>query len=191
MGLFSKPKPADFWNWFIANADRLRTGDIQRNYMELLGRFEKLKLDIIIEIGAGHDGEPWQLVVSADGISDRIPKVESFVGGAPQIPGWVVVAFRQPAAEGFRIDADGKEVSPETSLYEVTGRPQGLVSVKLFLPLPANAPKEAYDHVGFLLLDHILGELAVMTKLGQIEMAHTTLAGPMSKPMSDLANELN
>lgn len=180
----------EFWKWFEDNSTRLRSMEMTPAAHEIAGKLTKVSRDLVLGIGAADEKGNQSLEICAGGLKANIPEVERIVAAAPRVMGWKIVAFRQPAKEPMSFSVGSEQLSSEQVLYQVLGKSDGYTHVRLFLPLPAASPKSSFQELGFICLDHTLGELLVMTKLGKLEFESTVSAPPGSKPLSELAAEL-
>jgi hypothetical protein len=160
-----------FWQWFAANADRLR------GLSSPDGRGSSLIAEIDRELARVQPGLTWEhdprediLVISADGNRRLFSAVQRLVAVAPSIPGWKIVAFRQrlPLGDGLQLKYSSYRVRFNDPWFRL--EPDGMkVGVTLFLPHPPEADREAIGSAAFLLLDMALGEYDVAMKLGFVE----------------------
>lgn len=159
----------EFWNWFSANLptiEHIRAGDHPS-----FDRIEKLLSRICegmnFEISGTENDQT--LVISADGIRDRIPFVIATVDRAPRIPGWKVFAFRQRNDAGFDLMFNGIRIGSTEVLFNlVPTRPR--MKIVAYLPVRIDANDKNALWVVFLVLDQLIGEYDVMTKVGDIEV---------------------
>jgi len=107
------------------------------------------------------------------------------VSAAPPVPGWKVVAFRQPIPD-FQINLGSSQVSAETVKWLEMGERPGNLDIALYVPHPDPKATREMQQVGFLALDHTLGEFDTMTKIGGIDFQHDSLAVPEAQPLSTL-----
>lgn len=92
----------EFWKWFESNSNSLK--NLKRNHTKIIeslhSELSKVSEGLTFEIGSkeayGND-----FIVSADGIPERFSSVVRLAGAAPSLPGWRIVAFRQPKGTHF------------------------------------------------------------------------------------------
>lgn len=182
-----------FWLWFAENASHLSFDSpqsIQKSSETIAGQLAKANRELTCGVTLSDGTTPHTLEICADGISARIPLVEKFVAAAPSIPGWKVVAFRQPSKEPIEIHIGDDAIWSDTLLYSENSRSEGKINLTLYVPLPPNVPTDALAQIGFICLDHTVGEYRVMTKLGKIDFAPAQNAPLSSKTLKDLASDL-
>lgn len=178
-------KTTAFWAWFVAHADALRADKDVVKTMETIGaELEKAHPGVFAEIGA--DGDNRMLVLSVDGKKDLFPAVLEIFAARPTVSGWSIVAFRQrakPGDQALNIDMGGKKIAP-TDLRFVATPAGGKLDVVVYIP--GYTTDEEMGSLGFVLLDHMLGEYDVETKIGAIEFHPLTQAPRDAKPFPEL-----
>lgn len=161
---------SEFWQWFKKNEPELFDfeRDQERNFDRLAAAMQKVHPSLTFEFGPKVEGRR-EFVISADGIREAFPKVESLVAAAPQLPKWKWVKFR-PRREPFDIEYNG--VTVRASAVSAVLRPEGgRIAVTVLVPGYSDASRKAYTGVAFLMLDQALGEYDVETKVGHIDVA--------------------
>jgi hypothetical protein len=160
---------AKFWDWFAANSERLANfeADQERIFDELAAELEKVHEGLTFEFGPEEpDGR--EFVVSADGIRERFPAVIRLVEAAPDLPGWKIIAFRQPKSMDYSLEYGGYELSPDDIWF--AAEPDGdRVGLNLYIKGLSRANERVATGAAFFLLDGALGEYDVETKIGFIE----------------------
>jgi hypothetical protein len=181
--------PAAFWQWFATAAPAFRDPRDRATIDEISARLSMVAPDLRFQLGRVGDG--WQLEISADGIHANIPVVEAFVAAAPPIAGWRVVAFRQPSPNPAVRMGDRRYSADSTHFVLRPGTPPEL---DLYLA-GYDAASEQLQHgdvqeIAFLMLDAILGEYIVMTRLGAVYFHDDSRRPAHARPLRDLAAEL-
>jgi hypothetical protein len=107
-------------------------------------------------------------VISAGGIKSSFPAVVSLAKQAPELQKFYVTAFRPRRPPVNAIECGGVRVNPDEVKVSLLsdGKKAGL---HLFLPV-AVKEDNARKIIGYLLLDEVLGEFDVETRVGMIEM---------------------
>jgi hypothetical protein len=199
MGLFSKlvPRkpPSYFWSWVQSpegqkaiSALASRSPGSQRAVAKIGDALRKVHPQLVWGYYPNGGHFPGCLEISADGMKALIPVVQEVVNTAPQMDNLTVVAFRQPSAGfGLAFSNGSNEVSIDSTLAVSRERSDGLYDFEVFVPVPAGTPQREVDQLGFMILDHALGEYAVMTKLGGIACRLGVLAPQGAIPMSEIA----
>jgi hypothetical protein len=179
MGLFDRSKkgPKDhnvrFWEWFVKNSERVgllldHWGQAMKAYEELTKELKLVHEDIVPELTRDIDGTN-VLVISADGRREAVEPVIALSDAAPVIPGWRVERFRKPAPSGMRIEYQGLDIDPaEIRIAYQVDKDKPLVHIAMLIPGYEEADKR-FLGVGFLYLDHTIGEYNTIIHIGHLE----------------------
>jgi hypothetical protein len=160
-----------FWDWFVKNTPtmaQLRAQDFSFAD-ELKRRLERIRNGVTWEL-AGDETE-CTLFISADGFRELIPYVQAVVENAPKLDGWRVVAFRQRTGIGAKMQFRGATIDPSQTYFELVADGKK-INLKTYVSKTADVESEASIHTVFLMLDHLLGEYDVMTKMGLFDLIH-------------------
>jgi hypothetical protein len=176
---------AALWGWVTAHAAELAkvksAGDPVTD--PLAERLRAIHPSLVFELALPHKG-PHELVISADGDRAAFPAVQRVVAAAPKIAGWKVTAFR-PRAPSAAVEFQGVRLDPRTVRFLAMPPREGKVSIAIFAPGPI-APRT--QHAVYLLLDAVLGEYDVETRLAGIEIVDDKRALPQARPLAELAS---
>lgn len=173
----SSPEAA-FWRWFQANEqDLLAVVTAQEPVCDaLLEEMQRVHPDLTFEFGPVLD-DGREFVVSAGGIKEAFPAVERLTAAAPPLPRWTVIPFR-PGREGMQ----RLQLGPVTLVAaEVLVRAEPddeKVGITLALPGFRPTSQQLWEQAGFLLLDALLGEYLVETRIGFIEFEEASARSP-------------
>jgi hypothetical protein len=180
---------AEFWTWFEGAKERIGQPSYQRDtVMEVGDQIHKISPDLTFEIGLAT--EPKEFIVSAGGLKSVVPLVERVVAAAPQIEGWKIVAFKQPQTEGPLHTIYGSVTLHSDQIkYKLTPGPE-LPSLILYIDQSDGASNNDYMGAGFTLLDSLIGEYNVMTKIGPIAFEPLANAPADAKPFVSLRDDL-
>lgn len=178
MGLFdrfqrtSKDPDQRFWSWFMENKDRVRVmftdqDKGMRAYKELTTEIQRVHEALMPELTQDDNGDG-VLVISADGRREAVDVVIRLADAAPVLDGWRIERFRKPAPEGMRIVYEGLDIDPASVrvAYKVVDA-ERLVHIGLFIP-GYEEKDERFKGVGFLYLDHSIGEYNIVMHIGHI-----------------------
>ena len=191
---FVKKGPAAidaFWTWF-------QSPDGQKTLNELwvdgatsneatIKVGQRLKA---VDNGLSWGATPDRFEVSASGIRDNMPIVRAIVERAPKMPNWEVIAFKQPL-ENPELMFQGHTVAVDTIMCQILGNRGPMVHLDVYLPLPVGTPQCVLNEMGFIMLDHTLGEETVMTRLGALRFDFTLVAPSTVMTLRELAASLN
>jgi hypothetical protein len=158
-----------FWKWFESNSDSLM--NLRRTHRRVIeglqSELSKVSEGLTFEIGSkeshGHD-----FVVSADGVPERFSSVTRLVGAAPVLPGWRIIAFRQPRGTHFTIEFGGHKLSLAELWFTATPNAH-LLDLTLYVKGLASRNKESVMGAILIALDTALGEFDVETQIGRID----------------------
>jgi Family of unknown function (DUF695) len=176
-------QPADparerFWQWFQANAGRLRTSMFGKDEQareaaseELRESIQKVQPGFIIELGPREEGGPAEVIVSADGKPELVDGVKDFVAAAPEMPGWHVTAFRARMENiaDLAISIQGEDISSEDIWFEVAEHEDGLNLTLHVRGLKPNN-RRIRGLGAILLAQHAVGELDSLTLVNNLEV---------------------
>jgi len=187
MGFLSRESPEEkFWKWFAANAPRFASAQPDERLIAEIGDWiEKAAPGVVFEMSVEPVNGFREFIISADGIRDRIPAVQNLVGAAPKIPGWKVIAFRQPKP-GLRLGMGDRSFGPEDLKFRPL--PEGEhIGVEVHLPGYREGDEQAMG-IAFLLLDSALGEYVVMTRVGSVTLKPLVAGAsdPSLRPLSEV-----
>lgn len=192
MGLFSgsvKSSTAEieFWEWFVANEAsifKIKSGD-DRIANKLYKKLQKIDEDLSFEVGSVENGSR-EFVISAGGMLTAFPAVERLYQAAPVLDRWIWVKFRPRGTELFDVSFNDETVSAQDVRYLLAkdGNKPGII---MFFEGLNDQNRDQYGHIGFIFLDHILGEYAVVNLVGFIEFhSFDSKHIEHSYPLSDL-----
>jgi hypothetical protein len=176
---------AQFWSWFAQNAPRVATIKTGHEPIagELAAQLNRVDGDLTWEVGVTQ--EPKELVISASGIQSAFPVVKRLVAAAPPISGWKIVAFRPRRKANLVIDFGDYRLDPAKAWFKASPR-RGKLDIQVFVPDYRDS--EAVKQAAFLLLDGLLGEYDVETRIAAIEIQGVP-ANPMTaglRPVAEL-----
>jgi len=161
----------EFWNWFVLHEDELfnfdpkREDDRERLFHELADELTKVDADLCFEFGPP-DGKR-EFVISAGGIKRAFPAVLSLVKAAPGLDRWELIAFR-PRRHPMVVEFQGNRIDPDDVSFTLLDN-GSTAGIYLFVP-GFQENDTVLKQIGYLLLDEVLGEYDVETRLGLIKM---------------------
>jgi hypothetical protein len=162
------PPQQQFWDWFRAHEAELFDFEVdpERIFDQLAAELHKVHPQLTFEFGPKEQKR--EFVVSAGGIKNAFPVVSALVSAAPGFDRWRIVAFRPRRPPGNIIEFRGKRIHPENVQFSLldNGTKAGIY---LFIPGFQEDDKDL-KQIGYLLLDDVLGEYDVETRLGLIKM---------------------
>jgi hypothetical protein len=160
---------ARFWAWFERNQGMLFEfeKDQDRAFRELKAAMSKVHPDLTFEFGPVEEGKR-EFVISADGLKEAFPAVQSLHASAPALPRWTFTKFR-PRRTPMDLQIGDLVLKPgdvEVAL-EADGAKAGFtVFVRGFDP----DRKQQFSQAAFIMLDQAIGEYDMETRVGFIEV---------------------
>lgn len=113
-------------------------------------------------------------MITADGIRKFFPAVQELVAEAPKMAGWSIIAFR-PRKDchnaQLRLAYRGRDLVLSVSSLKFRATEAGIdcVDIELFIPDLDEEDPKPLQMASFLLLDSLVGEYDVGTRVGHIE----------------------
>ena len=174
-------KESSFWRWFQANETRLFDfeKDQDRVFNELQMQLHRIQPSLTFEFGPKEEGKR-EFVISADGIKDAFPAVIGLADAAPPLPRWKITKFRPRRDFQSPVTLNGLRISPEQVQFTI--EPDGdKAGITLFIEGYSPNEFEKYAGVIFLMLDQVLGEYDVETKVGFIKLKSKSAASNLAR----------
>ena len=163
-------KEEKFWTWFEANSDVYY--EFEENQNELFAQLEHELSKIhpnLTFVFSGISNNKREFIISADGILDAFPAVESLVNKAPTLENWKIIAFRPRLGTEISITYEGLTLDPKDIFFKYgTDHQKKKIGIELFIK-NFNESDQRFFYAAFLILDNALGEYDVEKKLGYIE----------------------
>ncbi|QZO00041.1 hypothetical protein [Chenggangzhangella methanolivorans] len=135
-------------------------------YAELNEQFDAAFENVICEVGF-KDGSA-QFVISADGQRERFGAVIDYVEGAPEIPGWKVVPFRQRMPVDYMLKMFGVDYPPADMRLKPAAAADN-VDMAFYLKTDGRLDDASFSQVTYIVLDGLLGEFDVEAYVGVVE----------------------
>lgn len=156
----------DFWQWFKKERHQyeiMPDSEYAEQLDVIIAHLAPIAEGLAVEVSKETNGIR-ELIISADGDRNKFPVVEAIIKGAPAIPGWKAVAFRQKASEEFILTYQNLRLSPaEMSFHPVIEGD----SLDLIIYADSIKDKNRDDVIkyGLITLDNVLGEYAATIKV--------------------------
>lgn len=173
ISFFKKKNPEEeFWNWFIKNQDiyydEIENLSIRENIFDnLSAKLRKINPDLVFEFSPKHENGIREFTISADGIKEMFPTVEKLVEKAPKLKNWKFNAFRQRIlGDDFEIQYGDLNIA-YSDIYFRSENDNGKLGVELHIK-NYNGKGQTQNAI-YILLDGLIGEYDVTTKIGWIE----------------------
>ena len=171
-----------FWQWFVAHSDKLLHFELDQEtiFDELIDQLRLVHTDLTFEFGP-LENEKREFIISADGIQEGFPAVQSLASSAPLLNHWTIIPFRPPRSLDFTLQIGDYYLSPKDIWF--SHEPDGdLIGLTLYLPSRSLENEELATQATFILLDTALGEYDVETRVGFID----TVSIPANRPAEGL-----
>jgi hypothetical protein len=173
IGFFSctpQTKEDRFWKWFENQNDNYYSYENNQDklFNELSKHLHEIDTNLTFEFGPiGKDGIR-ELTISADGILESFPAVKKLVDQAPKTSKWKFNAFRQRVpGDDIKIKFDNLEISYH-DIYFKYKNDGGKIGIELNIRNYDESDK--MKNAVYILLDGLIGEYDMETKIGGIEM---------------------
>lgn len=200
-----------FVSWFTAQSERLaalrtalarsteesRDAEVaaslfQELEQEIAPRLEAVEEGLLFEVGPGLTN-PHALIISAGGMLSLAPAVTALTARLDSVPHWDVIAFKparkvdETSSQTAIFDDRTVEVSPSQVRAHLS---PGLIDVGVSLYFDGFEEDDLniWGQVGFNFLDFILGELSVMTAVGELRFLPLDEAPDSSFPLTELGD---
>jgi hypothetical protein len=173
LSIFNKEsKEEKFWNWFEKNQETYYTEieNLERReeiFDELSKNLSAVNEDLVFEFSPKRKNNIREFTISADGIEEIFPIVEKLIKKAPKLKKWKFNAFRQPiSGDDFAINYGDLKIGYSDVFYR-SKNDKGKLGIELNI--------RNYDGKGrtqnaiYILLDNLIGEYDVVTKIGWID----------------------
>ena len=174
-----------FWAWFQKNAAELKAdADLRKTMERISTELAKVDKGVFAEIGG--DATTRMLVISVDGKKELFPTVQAIHKAAPKVDGWNIVAFRQRDKPGQMAKFQLGDKTLDPSQIKVVAKANG-DKLDLDVYMPNFTTKDEMGQIGFIVLDHTVGEYDMETRIGGIEFLPLDKAPAGAKPIAELA----
>ena len=172
MGLFAKEnKEQKFWKWFTKHETTIFEfeKDHEKVFDLISSKLNSYKENITFEISHVKDGKR-EFIISADGISDAFPHVESLVQSAPEFGLFSIIAFRprMDGYEGFKLKYGGREFDV-SKVWVYTRVEDGFFDLIVYHPDFNEQESNLFISGSYILLDMALGEYDVVKNIRYID----------------------
>ena len=165
-------KAQRFWNWFIRNKGKLETfiqSDISDYsiFNKLTRKIKKVNSFLYPEITMDTENN-FVFIITCDGIADGLQAVIKLADSAPVIDKWIIKKFRQPCDKMSLNFQDIAFEAEDIKIWRKFDIEKGKVDIALLIK-NYDQDDDRYRSLGYLYLDHFLGEFNTITRVGQID----------------------
>lgn len=160
-----------FWDWFRDNAPNMmeiKAGN-HASFESLEEELSRVHKGLMFEVCGSFDSPV--LVISADGIRAHIPHVLAVVRRAPADQAWKIISFRQRTVDAFILNFNELSIDSTILWFELSIREE-MIDIRVHFPSGTDIESRSAVHCAFIVLDQLLGEYDVMTKMGRFDLMH-------------------
>jgi len=176
--------PEQFWNWFIANSERLTMlNDLDEPARQQLIDQMQQQLSaycggLTFEIGE-QTAQGRTLTISAEGDFDLFRYVVELTDNAPDIDWWEFVPFRQPKGKALKVlfDKYRFETSKMAFMQLENEEEPDIIGLRVALPALANGISPRPDQLDddllvgvYVTIEALIGEFDCTTLIGYVEL---------------------
>lgn len=160
----------NFWKWFQKNSEVIFyfEKNQEKVFDNLSTALSKVDPELTFEFSSLQKNGKREFIISANGMKSSFSSVESLFDTAPILKKWKIIKFKQRHPKSTYLSYEGTSMNHTDVFYNLYND-EGKLGIILFFDNYNQAEYEKYVSIGFLLLDQILGEYDVATKLGFIE----------------------
>jgi len=157
-----------FWEWFVKHQNDYYSDNIDDSLFDnLTNQLNKIDSNLTFEFSPIHDNGIKELVISAAGLKESFPSVIKLVDKAPKIDKWKVIAFRQRLPLEYDSVKLGDFRLSYDDIYFRYSNDSDKIGIELNIRNYTDSRE--FNQSIYLLLDGLLGEYDVETKLSWIE----------------------
>lgn len=163
--MLQQDKYIKFWEQFSAfSNDLYQTDELQDELLfKLLHSLWAVHPQLVFELGP--KAKKRELIISANGIKDIFPEVLGLIKMAPQFDNWEIIPFRQRKGDEVGVQIEEMSLATTDVLFQHVWE-ENKIGIVLFIKDKPITDKTYYGV--FMLLDGLLGEYDVETKIGSI-----------------------
>ncbi|MBK9247971.1 MAG: hypothetical protein IPM69_07640 [Ignavibacteria bacterium] len=163
-----KDKDRLFWEWFVENQIDYYKDGVDEFLFDRLGyQLNEIDPNLTFEFSPIHDNGIKEFVISAGGLKVSFPSVKRLVEKAPKITNWEIIAFRQRLPLEYDSVKYGDLDLSYDDIYFRYSNESDKIGVELNIMNYSDVTE--FNQAIYLLLDGLLGEYDVETKLSWIQ----------------------
>jgi len=165
-----------FWTWFEAEHDRFRNIDKAKDGEEmldlLLARLHAYDRELFFEVSQPLDDGSNELIISAEGVRAKFPKVEALIAAAPKLPNWKVIAFKPALGFGFVHEYGDLKIDPRKLWFlPLTAKSDpSILGLRVGLPDFDEGTEDKIKNSVWIILDTGLGEKTCADRIRHLEV---------------------
>ncbi len=160
-----------FWEWFTINHKKIEEFITNREdysiYTELTEKVKEYHNLLNPELTQDEEGF-YNLIITPDGIREGVEPTTKLVYSAPEIEEWKFFRLRQPKDKfGLRINEVDVNIPDIKIVRKLDIENKSVDIIVCFKDYVEE--NDDFKTVGFLMLDHVVGEINVMTRIDSID----------------------
>jgi len=164
----------EFWTWFEKNSEDYFQLD-ENNYDILFNKLglqlSKYHKDLTFEFGVEINQGKREFIISADGLVSAFPAVMKLVEEAPSLEKFKVVAFRQRQHDEQEIHFEDIVLDTRDVFFKYKkDKEMDCLDIVIYIK-GYTEENDQFIGAAFIMLDSLIGEYDVGTKLGEIDFA--------------------
>ncbi len=170
MGIFNrKNKETKFWEWFEENSEEIFNFEKNQDevFKKINGRLRKISKGLGFMFGP-KIGKKREFIITASGVKHIFPVVEKIVAAAPKLKKWKITAFVPPSKKLENMGLEGLTLWPKDMYFFHELGESNKINLKLYIKDFVEGDQR-YIQLSFIILDNIIGEYAVVTKVGFVD----------------------
>ena len=180
-----------FWDWFSEKSDQFFNfeRDQDKLFDELTTKLHDMDDNLGFEFSPVLGNGKREFIISACGIKSAFPTVSNLVINSPSLPNWDIIAFKQPNLDHANIQVGGIKIDTD-DVFFLYGKSKGKVDIELHIR--GYQKTDDWDDAAYLFLDIVVGEYAMETKIGGIDIKKLKESDvPNLYPITELPKILN
>jgi len=170
-----------FWDWFKKHEPELF--DFENNpenvFAMLAWQLSKVNPSLAFELGSVKEGKR-DFIISAEGVKKAFPAVLALAAAAPELPRWRIIRFQPRRSSLSIVTLAGVTLAPNDVAFTYR-LDNDKLSLTLYIDGYDKSKHATYAGIGYLLLDAILGEYDLGTKISLIEFKEANAASRLPK----------
>jgi hypothetical protein len=160
-----------FWDWFQENEQAyfdLQLGDPKQEqlFQDLMQEFRKLDEHLAFEFSMPLEDGRREFVLTAQGMQKSFPVVFQLHEQAPEMPHWIIVPLKPRLNQDLMLNIGEVEFGFDDMFFRWAKDED---KIALQVHLRGEFPDNLRIQLGFLMLDVLLGEYDVATRIGHLE----------------------
>lgn len=161
-----------FWTWFVANETQFYEHEANDSTVanRVESKLQQIDANLTFRFSDLDDQRKRAFIVSAGGVKRSFHAVQRLASKAPLMLRWKVIAFR-PRTGRYSVEGNGMTLTA-SQVWFSHFYGEDKIGLKLYIEGYAAATRVTLVNLAFLLLDDMIGEFDVATKIGYVDIDH-------------------